>query len=398
MSAKLKKIICVCASFLFLMGSSVSASTISEIQAQQDQLQAEKEQLESELASLQGDQANAEAYQATLVEKIELTKKRIDAAIESINVLNESIKVLEARIDSTALEYKDTIEQLQTRLKELYLFGDAGTLEFLLDSTSLYDYSLRSTTMEAVAEHDRQLMDELQEYLNLTQADRDALALEKEQVAELKKQLETDQEELNVLMEENAALIVELENLQADVSGQISSIEEEDASLNAEIERLIEEQRQREEAAAQAAADAAANAGQTTPPSTSGDGSPMSDGFSPAWPVPGSYYISWTYTPSAGHYGLDIADDYGTPIVAVQSGEVLDAFYHSSWGNNVLIYHNSTYSTRYAHLSSMAVSAGQYVERNQVIGYMGNTGYSFGNHLHFEVYQNGTRVDPQLFL
>ena len=67
-------------------------------------------------------------------------------------------------------------------------------------------------------------------------------------------------------------------------------------------------------------------------------------------------------------------------------------------GYYVLIYHNGTYSTRYAHLSSVAVSTGQYVTAGTVIGYEGDTGNVTGPHLHFEVYENGTRVNPAQFL
>ena len=88
------------------------------------------------------------------------------------------------------------------------------------------------------------------------------------------------------------------------------------------------------------------------------------------------------------HKGLDIGVPYGTPIYASESGQVLSAEYHWSWGHNVLIWHNGTYSTRYAHCSSLAVSAGQYVEKGQVIGYVGSTGPSSGPHLHIDVYQN----------
>ena len=135
----------------------------------------------------------------------------------------------------------------------------------------------------------------------------------------------------------------------------------------------------------------------------SGGGSVDSGDLSFGWPLAGYGYGSITQyyggmysgTP---HKGLDIGVPYGTPIYASESGQVLSAEYHWSWGNNVLIWHNGTYSTRYAHCSSLAVSAGQYVEKGQVIGYVGSTGQSSGPHLHFEVYQNGTRVDPLGFV
>ena len=129
----------------------------------------------------------------------------------------------------------------------------------------------------------------------------------------------------------------------------------------------------------------------------------LQSGFSPIWPLPGVGVGSITghfgdmYF-NGPHNGLDIGAGYGTPIVAAQAGEVISAQYHWSWGNNVLIWHNETFSTRYAHMSSIAVSAGQYVEQGQIIGYVGSTGESFGNHLHFEVYYGGSRVDPDPYL
>lgn len=123
-------------------------------------------------------------------------------------------------------------------------------------------------------------------------------------------------------------------------------------------------------------------------------------GESFAWPVPGWTGVSCAF--GNGHYGMDIPASRGTPIVASRSGTVMTANgsddWGYSWGYYVSIYHDSTYSTLYAHMSSVAVSEGQWVNKGDVIGYVGDTGYSFGDHCHFEVYQNGTRVDPSQFV
>ena len=109
-----------------------------------------------------------------------------------------------------------------------------------------------------------------------------------------------------------------------------------------------------------------------------------------------------TDTFGGGHYGLDVGAPRGTPIVASRSGTVMTANstdeWGNSWGYHVSIYHDSHYTTLYAHMSEVAVESGQWVNKGEVIGYVGNTGYSFGNHLHFEVYEDGRRVDPQKFL
>lgn len=104
----------------------------------------------------------------------------------------------------------------------------------------------------------------------------------------------------------------------------------------------------------------------------------------------------------APHGGMDFAAGYGTPIHAAADGVVVTAGYHKSWGNYVKIYHgvvdgNQIY-TLYAHCSSLGVSAGQTVTQGQTIAAVGSTGDSTGNHLHFEVYVNKTRVAPENWL
>lgn len=135
------------------------------------------------------------------------------------------------------------------------------------------------------------------------------------------------------------------------------------------------------------------------PPS---DGSGGGSGFHCIWPLPGVSLIYSPFNGYPGHKGMDIAGPWGTPVVAAADGQVIEANNYDSWGYSwgyyVLIYHNGTYSTRYAHLSSVAVSKGQYVTTGTVIGYEGDTGNVTGPHLHFEVYENGTRVDPARFL
>ena len=117
------------------------------------------------------------------------------------------------------------------------------------------------------------------------------------------------------------------------------------------------------------------------------------------WPMPGYTYITCYYG-DGGHRGIDIAGGgiYGKPIVAADGGKVIYSDWMDSYGYCVFIDHGNGYSTRYAHCSSLAVSAGEYVEKGQIVGYVGSTGQSTGNHLHFEVYQNGTRVDPLNFV
>ena len=104
------------------------------------------------------------------------------------------------------------------------------------------------------------------------------------------------------------------------------------------------------------------------------------------WPVPGYKYVSrWM---GNGHRGADICAAYGTPILASDSGTVVAAGWHYSYGNYVEIDHGNGYKTLYAHMSSISVTQGQAVTQKQEIGKVGSTGNSTGNHCHFEMYYN----------
>ena len=117
------------------------------------------------------------------------------------------------------------------------------------------------------------------------------------------------------------------------------------------------------------------------------------------WPLPGHTYISCHFGEvdafgNAGHRGTDIPAPEGTPILAAHSGTVLVSGWNDSYGNQVLLDNGAGLSTRYAHMIKIAATAGEAVTAGQVIGYVGSTGDSTGNHLHFETMQNGMCVDP----
>ena len=120
------------------------------------------------------------------------------------------------------------------------------------------------------------------------------------------------------------------------------------------------------------------------------------------WPLPGHTYISCHFGEvdafgNAGHRGTDIPAPEGTPILAAHSGTVLVSGWNDSYGNQVLLDNGAGLSTRYAHMTQTAVTAGEAVTAGQVIGYVGSTGDSTGNHLHFEVIQGGVQIDPLRF-
>lgn len=119
------------------------------------------------------------------------------------------------------------------------------------------------------------------------------------------------------------------------------------------------------------------------------------------WPTEGeiSSPFGWRWNGTDFHSGIDIANDFGTPIVASADGIVTDAAYNGGgYGNKVDIDHGNGIMTRYAHAQAIVVRTGQEVRCGQVIAYMGSTGFSTGPHLHYEVRINGEAVNPIFYL
>lgn len=122
------------------------------------------------------------------------------------------------------------------------------------------------------------------------------------------------------------------------------------------------------------------------------------------WPLPDGYYaVTSSFGPrvlngeNEFHAGLDVAGPRGTPVFAADGGTVTYADWMGTAGRAVVIQHAGGYETRYYHLDSTNVSAGQEVKQCDIIGTVGSTGKSTGNHLHFEIRRWGNAIDPLSF-
>jgi murein DD-endopeptidase MepM/ murein hydrolase activator NlpD len=119
-------------------------------------------------------------------------------------------------------------------------------------------------------------------------------------------------------------------------------------------------------------------------------------------PLEGNYRFTSAYgyraDPFTGvrsfHTGIDLAINTGTPIKASMQGKIATAGWNNVYGNYVIITHSNGYKTLYAHMQKYVVATGQSVNQGETIGYVGNTGYSTGPHLHFSVYKNNKLIDP----
>ncbi|HIZ94703.1 MAG TPA: peptidoglycan DD-metalloendopeptidase family protein [Candidatus Flavonifractor avicola] len=364
--------------------SSAGAVTQSEIDAlkkEQEESQAKQDALKDQLADLEADQAAAQ-------EKRQLLTEQLNAINAEIANIDAQISYYDGEIAQKEAERKEAeareAEQYDLFCQRVRMMEEQGTVSYwsiLFNAESFSDLLDRIADVDAVMAYDNEVMDQLiatREELERVQGELESARAE-EQAA--KEQQEAKKAEQQAKVAEAQALVDQINADTAEVNRQLDAESAAASEIQAEIAR---KQKQLEEERKQ-------------------NNIVISSETGYLWPLPGYYRLSslfgYRIHPITGvahsHTGIDIPASGGTPILAAKSGQVVTSAYHYSYGTYVVIDHGNGNSTLYAHMSSRAVSEGQMVTQGQVIGYVGTTGSSTGNHLHFEVRDNYTRVDPE---
>ena len=411
----------------FCLAGSVNADVLSNLEGQKDELQQQQQELEDRskalnerLEQLKDDEAHQQEYYNSLEEQIDVVETQIDTANERLDQLDDEIVQLQDDLKEAQAQLDADFDTLKERLCALYKMGSAGTLEIILEAKSLPDLAQKTELMSAITRHDTQLMDSIRSQMEEMADQKELLESDRDEASTLRSTLEDKKDELTSLQEESARVLEKLKENQQDVTQQIDDAEEQKEEL---VQQLAEIQKQwlAEKEKAEATPTPAPTPAPTpvpepnTPNNNSNHNNggsvstptptvpPSSSGY--IWPVPGYTKVGdgW-YEGGRAHKGIDIigAGIYGQPIVAAQSGVVLTAYtadeWGYGWGYHVMIGHDDGYATQYAHMSRVAVTTGQHVEKGQIIGYVGNTGDSYGAHLHFELWENGERINPEIVL
>ena len=367
-----------------LPGQGAFAATLQELQQEQTRLEQEKEENDAKLAELKADQSKQQEYKNTLDAQVQNLQSQIDGLNAQISGLDASISEKDAAIAEKQANIDRDVETLKERLCAIYMMGDASTLEIILQSESVIDMAQKVELLNMITEHDTKLIQQLSADMEAIAAERQEIEGQKEEVADARSELESRR--------------TELASVQAEADRVLQELNQSVAAVQEESERIAKEKAEADQAVDDWLKDYYASQAQG---GSSGSGGYTSTGNF-TWPVPGftrltTQFQEWTY--GGYHRGIDIASTggrsiYGAPIVAADSGKVIKAGWNNSYGNCVYIDHGGGYVTRYAHASSLAVSQGQTVTKGQTIAYVGNTGDSFGAHLHFEVILNGNLQNP----
>ena len=388
--------------YLSFSGYADSASikdAIDELANEQEDIQSRIEQYESEIENIDFEKANVLEKKAVLDQRNLLAQEEIQVIEEQIGIIDGLVTNMQMDLDQARFEEEHQRELWFSRVRAMEEGATLNYIQVLFNATSFSDLLTRLDLINEIVEYDRDLQDSYvsaRENVETLEAEAEIMfALNEESRTELevkKAQLETDIETANQLI---GAMEEDIESLR-----ELQALEEEAA---AEIKNQIAELEQEYEAAraAELAAWEAAQ-GQHSQGTGGGNANVTDGGSSLLWPsyctIVTSYYgnrLHPVYGYYKFHYGVDIGAAGGTAIWAPANGTVITSTYGSGYGNYVVIRHDNGYYTLCAHMSSRAVSSGQYVTQGQIIGYVGSTGLSTGNHIHYEVWDSSrATMDP----
>ena len=370
----------------------VSQSQIDALEDQKSGLRAQREEMQADIDALKANQAGVLEQKAALDERNELNRQAIELIDEQIELYSRLVEEKAREVKAAKAAEDAQYEEYCTHIRAMEENGSYTYWALIFKSKSLSELLSNIDMIGEIMDSDKRLYDQYT-------AARENTEKVKAEYEETLVQLEAKQDELKAEKKELEAQIVAatqmILDLQEDIDEYTAAYEENAAAesqLQSQIDSLAAEMKRQEEAARKAAE-------QANKP-YDGTGSTATGSFS--WPLPSSTYVTSGFGlrvhPIFGteryHNGIDISGNSGSSILAADSGTVAIATYSSSYGNYVMIYHSNGTSTLYAHMSSMAVSAGDSVTQGQTIGYVGSTGWSTGPHLHFEIAVNGTRVNP----
>ena len=359
----------------------VTQSEIDALKAEQAESRLRQQELKEQLEDAEADQMAAQQKRQLLQAQLDAINDELDSIDAQLAYYDQEIAQKEAERIQAEADEQAQYELFCQRVRAMEEEGTVSYWSILFNAEDFSDLLDRLADVDAVMDYDNQVMEELtairEEIVRLKTQLEEARADEQE----ARDQQAAKQAEQQAKVAEAQKLLDEINADVAEVNRQLDEESEAAAEIQAEIaqkQRQLEEQRRQNNIT-------------------------IDSETNYMWPLPGYYRLTslfgYRIHPITGkahsHTGIDIPASGGTPILACKSGQVVTSAYHYSYGNYVVIDHGNGNSTLYAHMSSRAVSEGQMVTQGQIIGYVGTTGSSTGNHLHLEVRDNYTRVDPE---
>lgn len=403
MSNRYKKLLCALLSLALLMpltaqilpgaAYAVSESELDELKEERDALVKQRQAQQAVVNDLRAQQASVLAVKQALDERNMYTQWQIDLTQQEIELYDDMIADKSEEVaEAKALELEQ-LERYRVRVRAMEENGNVSFLAYLFNASSLGELLTAVDDIGEIMQSDRALEDAYIAAREKTEKTVTEYEEYKADIVQKQDELRAEQAELQSELDEATKLITDItEDLlsNAAVLEEFEQAEREAETNVANMVLALEKQRQQQAAAS--------GGGYSNGSTVVGTGQ-----FS--WPVPSCTYLTSRFGmrvhPITGvtksHTGVDIGAESGATIVAADGGTVVLAGVNSGYGNCVMIDHGNGYKTLYGHMSSIAVTNGQAVSKGDTVGYVGSTGLSTGPHCHYEVWKDGSRIDPEQF-
>ena len=383
---------------------------ISELKGKQDDIKEEKANLREQINDNMSEMEKLIAEKTAIDREIGLLNEQIANINEQITIYGMLIADKQEELDEAKVRLKQLREQNKERIRAMEEEGSISYWSVLFKANSFSDLLDRLNMVEEIAEADRRRLEEMDLAAKAVETAQLELENEKAELEATKAELGALQVELEVKRQEADEVLIDLhkqgeafEKLMAEAEARDEALQKEIAAAekeyNKEYNRLQEEERKRQEEEKKKQEEANKNNGNAN------GGSAVTSNAK--WLVPCTYvYLSspfgYRVHPIHGtygfHSGVDLAAPGGTPIKATRAGTVTKATYDSASGYYVTVNHGDGFSSSYLHMTHYIVGVGDKVSQGQVLGYVGSTGWSTGNHLHFSIYYNGTAQNPAAYM
>lgn len=378
----------------------------SQLKSQLEKLQEDKKKIDKEIKDLEKQAAGNLTEMEEIVDQKNAIDQQIFMIYEKVTNLNEQIIVY----GSLIADKQEELDIAEARLAELNAknkeriraMEEDGTLSYwsvLFKANSFADLLDRLNIVEEIAAADQRRLDEMSDVAEQIAETKASLEQEKAALEENKLELQESQTELEVKRAEADKLLEKLIAKGDEYEKLLAEAEEEAADVAADIK----DKKQELSDAQKAEQESSKPSGGSSKPS--GDNDYVAS--SATWLVPCKYTrfsspFGWrihpVYKDWRKHQGVDLGAPKGTPIIATRSGKVVFATWNKSAGYYVKIDHGDGFASVYMHMTHYIVKSGDTVKAGQTIGYVGSTGTSTGNHLHFGISYKGTYVNPAKYI
>lgn len=375
----------------------VTQSEIDDLKSQKAALSEQSASYEATINSLKNKKNAQVELKTALDSKLALTNQQIMNLEEQIKLHDALIERKTQEVDEAQKTADEQLEKYKKRVRAMEESGRYNYFEVLFGANSIGEFLSLIDDIGDIMQSDKELEESYKQSvtdLKTVKAEYEEAQAElkqnKVECAQLKDQLQID-------ITQAASVITSLQSEINDNASVLSELDSQESALQSQIQAKVKQLNEQKKAEEEANRNNNNNGGNNNGGSTVGTGNLV-------WPSYCTYITSRQgprVHPITGEYknhgGTDIGASYGSAIYAADSGKVVSSSdgWNGGWGNYVMIDHGNGMQTLYAHMSSRAVSVGQTVKRGQTIGYVGSTGMSTGPHLHFEMYVNGARIDPQ---